>query len=64
MITWILNQYGRVVTWIKTDHWCTGHVWGDWVMVDMGREKIRHCQCCGWMETTNHPWRGFLRRPR
>lgn len=65
MITWTLNRYGRLVRWFRTGIWCDHHGrWSDWELVDLGREKIRFCRSCGWMETTNHPWRGLLRRSR
>jgi len=64
MITWALNRWGRFVGWLKTGTWCQHEDWTYWYMVDLGREKIRFCKRCGWMETTNHPWQGFLRWPR
>lgn len=63
MITWLLNTWGRVVDRVRTGTWCQ-HFFGPWMMADLGREKIRFCDRCGWMETTNHPWRSLLRRPR
>lgn len=63
-MNWILNHYGRIVNRIRTGTWCTGHRWGPWHMVDLGREKVCYCERCGWMQTTSHPWRGFLRRSR
>lgn len=65
MITAILNRYGRLLDRIRTGTWCQhADRWGPWHMVDLGREKVRYCERCGWMETTNHPWHGFLRRSR
>jgi hypothetical protein len=63
MITWTLNHLGRLTDRVRTGTWCQ-HTdrWGPWHMVDLGREKIRYCERCGWMETTNHPWRGLFRR--
>lgn len=59
---WILNVWGRVVDRVRKGTWCQHDRWGPWHLVDMGREKNRYCDRCGWMQTTNHPWRGFLRR--
>ena len=64
MIIWALNTWGRFVDWLKTGTWCQHDRFGPWHMVDLGREKVRYCDRCGWMETTNHPWQGFLRRAR
>lgn len=51
MITWILNRYGAVVHRLRTGGWCTAHRWGPWHMIDLGRNKIRYCERCGWTET-------------
>lgn len=60
-----LNWLGAWVYWIKHGEHCRCELnFGPWRMVDLGREKIRTCRGCGRLETTNHPWRGFLRRSR
>lgn len=64
MITWMANHFGRVIDRVKSGTWCQHDRWGPWHMVDLGREKIRYCERCGWMQTTSHPWRGLVRRPR
>jgi hypothetical protein len=65
MILWLLNRWGRLVFRLRHGESCHCFSnWGPWHMIDLGREKIRFCQGCGWMETTNHPWRGLLRRAR
>jgi hypothetical protein len=64
MITWALNYLGRLADWLRSGTWCQHDRFGPWYLIDLGREKIRHCERCGWMETTNHPWQGLFRRAR
>lgn len=51
MILWILNWYGKIVHRLRVGGWCDHKgCWGDWEVIDLGRNKVRHCRCCGWTE--------------
>jgi hypothetical protein len=50
VITYLLNRWGQLVDRFRTGTWCTDHRWGPWHMIDLGRNKVRHCDRCGWTE--------------
>lgn len=51
MILYLLNQWGRLMFRLTHGESChCASNWGPWQMGDLGREKFRNCQGCGWTE--------------
>jgi hypothetical protein len=52
MILHLLNLWGEVAFRLARGFWCDHADRTEWIMIDLGREKVRFCNDCGWMWST------------
>lgn len=51
VILYLLNQWGRLMYRLTHGESChCASNWGPWHLEDLGRQKVRNCQGCGWTE--------------